>query len=60
MDRIKDAIENYSFRPKPENDFERLVGDTQAVKYKKEAKKFKPLFTNNVSYLWVNLLGVLH
>lgn len=50
MSRIREAIHHYSFRPNPQNDFERLVSDTQAVKHNRDAKKFKPLFTNNVSF----------
>ena len=46
LERIKQAIERYTFRPQVERDYQRMTGDTVSVNIRKETKEHKPIFSN--------------
>ena len=52
--RIKQAVDCYKSRPEPEANFDRMVGDTVAHQYNKNAVRLKPLFRNDVIFLIFN------
>lgn len=54
--RIRDAIESYSFRPKVDPSFKRVISDTQSLVQRKETKIVKPSFRNNNQGYGVNQL----